>query len=80
MLRIAVADEELPADAYVLDIRHEVLDRLGDPVGCGVRRGAEDLDPARGLFDGGEDVLPLAGQGDGLDEVHGEECAGLGAE
>ncbi|MFF1736215.1 hypothetical protein [Streptomyces sp. NPDC058247] len=45
-------------DAYALNIHHEVPDRLGDPVGCGVRRGAEDPDPAGGVFDGGEDVLP----------------------
>jgi hypothetical protein len=36
----------------------------------GVRGGAEDPDVPAGVVDGGEDVLALPDQGDGLDEVH----------
>ncbi|MEZ0093990.1 hypothetical protein ABH925_005182 [Streptacidiphilus sp. EB129] len=32
------------------------------------------------MFDDDEDVLALSGQGDGLDEVAGEQCVGLGAQ
>jgi hypothetical protein len=32
-----------------------------------------------GVVDRGEDVLALSGQGDGLDEVHGQDRLGLGA-
>jgi hypothetical protein len=45
-----------------------------------MRRGAEDTDPAGGVFDDGEDVLTLPGQGDRLDEVDGQECLGLAAQ
>jgi hypothetical protein len=44
---------------------------------CG---GAENADPAVGVLDDGEDVLALPGQGDGLDEVAGEQRFGLGAQ
>ncbi|MCU1681135.1 MAG: hypothetical protein JWQ81_1874, partial [Amycolatopsis sp.] len=44
---------------------------------CG---GAQDAYAAGGVFDGGEDVVALPGQGDGLDEVHGEQCVCLGAQ
>jgi hypothetical protein len=37
------------------------------------RGGAEDADPAVGVLDDGENVLALPGQGDGLDEVAGEQ-------
>lgn len=50
-----------------LQVHHEVLDGLRHP--------------ARGRVRGGsEDVLALPGQGDGLDEVAGEQCFGLGAQ
>lgn len=41
--------------------------------------GTKDTDPAGGVFDDGEDVLALPGQGDRLDEVDGQESVGLAA-
>jgi hypothetical protein len=40
--------------------------------------GAEHVDASGGVFDDGEDVLALPGQGDGLDEVAGEQGICLG--
>jgi hypothetical protein len=45
-----------------------------------MRGGAEDADTAVGVLDDGKDVLALPGQGDGLDEVAGEQRFGLGAQ
>jgi hypothetical protein len=45
-----------------------------------MRGGAEDADTAVGVLDDCEDVLALPGQGDGLDEVAGEQRFGLGAQ
>jgi hypothetical protein len=45
-----------------------------------MRSGAEDADTAVGVLDDCEDVLALPGQGDGLDEVAGEQRFGLGAQ
>ena len=42
-----------------------------------MRGGAEDTDPAGGVFDDGEDVLTLPGQGDRLDEVDGAPAENL---
>jgi hypothetical protein len=42
--------------------------------------GAQDTDAPGGAFDDGEDVLALAGQGDGLDEVPGQEGTDLGTQ
>jgi len=44
---------------------------------CG---GAEDPDPAGGVFDDGEDVLALSGPGDRFGEVDSQQCVGLTAQ
>lgn len=66
------------ATSGVLQIHDEVPGSLDDPVRGGVRGGAEDPDAAGGVLDDRQDVLALAGQGDGLDEVAGQQRARLG--
>jgi hypothetical protein len=46
---------------------------------CRVGGGAEHSDLSVGVVGRGEDVLALSGQGDGFDEVHGQDRLGLGA-
>lgn len=48
--------------------------------GWGVRSGAENSYASTGVVDGGEDVLALPGQGDGLDEVDRQDPLGLRAQ
>jgi hypothetical protein len=57
----------------------EVSYRLGDPGYGGVGGGAEHADAPIGVLDDGQDVVALPVEGDGFDEVAGQECAGLGA-
>ncbi|WP_297539741.1 hypothetical protein, partial [Amycolatopsis sp.] len=80
VLRVAVADQVLRLDSGVVQVHGQVLDCLGDPGRGWMCGGAQDAYAAGGVFDGGEDVVALPGQGDGLDEVHGEQCVCLGAQ
>lgn len=68
------------APAGVFEVYDEVAGGLGDPGGVRVGCGAQDPDAAGCVFDGGEDVLALSGEGDGLDEVAGHEGVGLAAQ
>ena len=45
-----------------------------------MRSRAQDPDPPTGMLDDRQDVQTGAAQGDGLEEVAGEQCIGLGAE
>ncbi|MFZ3561249.1 hypothetical protein [Streptomyces sp. BH055] len=82
VFRVAVAGHELDGGELpgVFGIRDRVLDCLGDPGVGGVCGGAEYADGSVGVVDGGEGVLRLPGEGDGLDEVHCEYGFGLGAQ
>lgn len=62
----------LPA-VRVLQVHDEIPYRLGHP-GCG---GAKHADAPGGVLDDGQDVLALSVEGDGFDEVAGQECVGL---
>jgi hypothetical protein len=52
--------------------------KVNGRVAGGLAGGAEHADAAGGVFDDGEDVPTLPGQGDGLNEVAGYE--GIGSE
>ncbi|MEV1023021.1 hypothetical protein [Streptomyces sp. NPDC050264] len=80
VFRVAVADHELDGGEFpgIFEVHDQVLDCLGDPGMGGVGGGPEHTDASVGVVDGGEDVLTLPGEGDGLDEVHREDRLGLG--
>jgi hypothetical protein len=77
---VAVPDQESRPTAGVLEVNGQVLRRVRYP-GCGgVRGGAQDVDSPGGVLDDREYVQAGSGQGDGFDEVAGEEGVGWGAE
>lgn len=82
VFRVAVADHELDGGELsgIFEVHDQVLDCLGDPGVGGMRGGAEYTDASVGVVDGGEGVLTLPGEGDGLDEVHREDGLGLGVQ
>ncbi|MCA2176116.1 hypothetical protein LDL08_07980 [Nonomuraea glycinis] len=71
-LPIPVSDQEARSAACVVQIHHQVPDRLGDPVGAWVSGGTEDANAPGGVLDDGQDVLALPVQGDGLNEIAGQ--------
>src|SRR5690242_21655976 len=68
------------AGTGILKIHDEVLRSLGYPGGNGMRGRAEDADPPAGVLDDRQHVQAGAGQGDGLEEVAGEQRISLGTE
>ncbi|GAA1933556.1 hypothetical protein GCM10009753_78760 [Streptantibioticus ferralitis] len=78
-LRVPVPDQVRDGGCGVLEVHDEVSCGLAHPWRGGMRRGAEDPDAAGSVFDDRENVLALAGQRDGFDEVAGQEGVGLGA-
>jgi hypothetical protein len=81
VFRVAVSDEK-PHRGVLLggaQIHDQVADRLDDPRVRRVGGSAQHSDLSVGVVDRGENVLTLSGQGDGLDEVHRQDCLGLGA-
>src|SRR6202000_3167727 len=82
VLGVAITDEEsdLKQVSAVLQVHDQVADGLPYPSVGGVRGGAENPYAPAGVVDGGEDVLELPGQSDGLDEVHREDRLGLRAQ
>ena len=79
-LAVAVPDQEPRPASGVLEVHDEVPRGLGDPGGSGMRGCAEDPDPPGGVLDDRQYGQARAGQGDGLEEVAGEQGIGLGAE
>jgi hypothetical protein len=79
-LRVPISDQVSDGGLGVFQVHDEVSGGLGDPVGGGVRGGAEDPDAASGVLNDGQAVLALVGQGDGFDEVAGQEGVGLGVQ
>ncbi|MEV0618728.1 hypothetical protein AB0I81_35785 [Nonomuraea sp. NPDC050404] len=71
-LPISVSDQEASPAARIVQIHHQVPDRLDDPARARVRGGAGHTDVSGGVLDGGQDVLALPAEGDGLDEVAGQ--------
>ncbi|MET9245631.1 hypothetical protein [Nonomuraea sp. NPDC003709] len=63
--------------ARIVQIHHQVLYRLGDPVRAWVCRGPQHADAPGGVLDDGQDVLALPVQGDGFDEITGRQDVGL---
>jgi len=61
-LRVPVTDQVLDGRACLVQVHREVPSGLGYPGRGRMRGGAEDTDPAGGVFDDGEDVLTLPGQ------------------
>src|SRR5437016_40225 len=72
-LRVPVTDQIFDLCACLVQIHDEIPRCLDYPDRAGMRGSAEDTDPTGGVFDDGEDVLALPGQGDGLDEVDGQD-------
>jgi hypothetical protein len=64
----------------LIQVHDEIPRGLGEPGRGGMCGGGEGRDAAGGVFNGGEDVLALPPQGDGLDEVEGQKCVGLAAQ
>jgi len=79
-LRVPVPNHVLSLGASVVKVHHQVLRSLGYPAGGRMRSGAKDPHAAAGVLHDGEDVLALAGQGHGLDDIAGQQCIGLGAQ
>ncbi|MFB4284967.1 hypothetical protein ACBJ59_57550 [Nonomuraea sp. MTCD27] len=79
-LPIPVSDQKACSAACVFQVHHEVPDRLDHPVGGRVSGGAQYANAPAGVLDDGQDVLALPVQGDGLDEIAGEQSVGLGAQ
>jgi hypothetical protein len=77
---VAVADRVLDGGVGVLEVHHQVPGQLGGPGRGRVRGGAEDTHASGGVFDGGEDVQPAAGESPGFEEVGGEDRVRLGAQ
>lgn len=59
--------------ADVREVNNQVPGQLCGPGRGGMGGGAEDADAAGGVFNGGEDVQPCAGQCPNLEEVGGED-------
>ena len=79
-LAVAVPDQEPRPAPGILKVHDEVPRGLGDPGCSGMRGRAQDPDPPGGVLDDRQHVQAGAGQGDGLEEVAGEQRLGLGAE
>ena len=79
-LAVPVPDQEPRPAACILQVHDEVPRGLGDPGGSGMRGCAQDPDPPGGVLDDRQHVQAGAGQGDGLEEVAGQQGVGLGAE
>jgi hypothetical protein len=73
-LAVSVADQESRLAAGVIEVHDEV--GLGDPCRDWMWCGAENSDPAVGVFDHGQHVHPGTGQGDRFEEVAGQQDLG----
>lgn len=71
-LPIPVSKQKARPAACIIQVHHQVFDRLGDPVCARVSGGAEHADASGGVLDGRQDVLALSAESDGLDEVAGQ--------
>ncbi|MEV1238467.1 hypothetical protein ACIBO2_44685 [Nonomuraea sp. NPDC050022] len=79
-LPISVADQIARPAARIVQVHHEIPDCLDSPVGGRVSSGAEHADAPGGALDDGQDVLAWPVQGDGLDEIAGQQGVGLRAQ
>lgn len=76
-LRIPVAHQVAAGGSGILNVHDEVPGGLAHSVSSGMHCSAQDADTAGGVLDDREDVLPLAGQGEGLDEVARKKRSGV---
>jgi hypothetical protein len=76
-LRVPIPDEMPDDDSGVFQVHDQVAGSLGDPRRGRMRGSAKDPHATGGLLDDRQDALALAGQGDRLDEVAGQQRIGL---
>jgi hypothetical protein len=79
-LPIPIPDQIARPTVGVLQIHHQVLDGLNDPGRSRTSGSAEHADAPAGVLDDGQDVLALAIESDGLDEVAAKQRVRLGAQ
>ncbi|WP_250573985.1 hypothetical protein [Nonomuraea sediminis] len=79
-LPVLVSDQEARPAARVSQIHHDILDHLDDPGSGRVRGGAQHANAPGGMLDDGENVLTLAVQGDGFDDIASQQRVGLRAQ
>ncbi|WP_214322942.1 hypothetical protein [Nonomuraea sediminis] len=79
-LAIPISEQKARPAAHIVQIHHQVPDRLDDPVHARVRGGAEHTDASGGVLNDHQDVLALPAESDGLDEVAGQNGVGLRAQ
>src|SRR2546430_13608191 len=77
VLAVAVAEKVLRLASGVLDVHGEVAGGLSHPRRGRVGGGAEDANPAGGVFDDGRAVQSRAGQGHGFEEIRGADSLAL---
>ncbi|MFI6504417.1 hypothetical protein [Nonomuraea typhae] len=71
-LPIPISEQKARPAGCIVQIHHQVLDRLGDPVCARVSGGAEHADASGGVFDDCQDVGALSAESDDLDEIGGQ--------
>ena len=74
---IPVPDHVSDRGFGVLEVHGEVACGLGYPFGSGVGCCVENADAAGGVLDDGQGVEALSGQGDGFEEVAGQDGGSL---
>ena len=77
---VAVVQHELDVAAGLIEVHAQVPGLLDDPLAAGMGGGAQDTDPAGGVFDRGQHVgLRAVQQVDG-EQIQGQDRLGLGAQ
>ncbi|MET7336347.1 hypothetical protein [Nonomuraea sp. NPDC005650] len=79
-LAVPVSDQKACPAARILQVHHEIPDRLGGSVGGGVSGGSQHANAPAGVLEDGQDVLTLPVQGDGLDEIADQQGVGWRAQ
>jgi hypothetical protein len=77
---VAVMHYELDAGADLIEVHAQVPALLYDPLAAGMGGGAQDPDPASGVFDRGQHVGLGAVQQVNGEQVEGQDRLGLGAQ
>ncbi|MET7335673.1 hypothetical protein [Nonomuraea sp. NPDC005650] len=69
---VPVSDQIARPAARIVQVHHQILYRLDDPVRARVSSRAKHAGAPGGVLDDGQDVLALPVEGDGLDEIAGQ--------
>ena len=77
---VAVVQQELDVGAGLIEVHAQVPGLLHDPQAAGMGGGAQDPDPAGGVFDRGQHVGLRAVQQVNGEQVQGQDRLGLGAQ